>query len=108
MNELREEQKNTDDILECLSDKIDMLVESDRDSIKAYITEKHHHFCYQVGWIDDFSLECLERRFKHYRDEGGNSFIGGFMDELRNLPKGSAIQDLSKPMDHDHDYDDDC
>lgn len=57
-----------------------MLIDSDRDDIKSYITREHHYFCYQKGWIDDFSLDCCERRYKHYSDEGGNSFIGQFMD----------------------------
>lgn len=87
MNELREHQKQNDETLQGLSKKIDMLVESDRDDIKAYITKEHHKFCYDKGWIDDFSLDCLEKRFKHYADEGGNSFICGFMQELRALPK---------------------
>lgn len=87
INELREHQKQNDETLQGLSKKIDMLVESDRDDIKAYITKEHHKFCYDKGWIDDFSLDCLEKRFKHYADEGGNSFICGFMQELRALPK---------------------
>ena len=87
MNELREHQKQNDETLQDLSKKIDTLVESDRDDIKAYITKEHHKFCYDKGWIDDFSLDCLEKRFKHYADEGGNSFICGFMQELRALPK---------------------
>ena len=76
-------------ILNDLSAKIDMLIDSDKDDIKSYITREHHYFCYQVGWIDDFSLDCLERRYEHYADEGGNSFIEGFMNELRALPKQS-------------------
>ena len=87
MAQLREHQKHNDEALQGLSKKIDMLVESDRDDIKAYITKEHHKFCYDKGWIDDFSLDCLEKRFKHYADEGGNSFICGFMQELRVLPK---------------------
>lgn len=87
MTQLREHQKHNDEALHNLSKKIDILVESDRDDIKAYITKEHHKFCYDKGWIDDFSLDCLEKRFKHYADEGGNSFIGGFMQELRALPK---------------------
>lgn len=87
MSQLREHQKHNDEILKNLSKKIDTLVESDRDDIKAYITKEHHKFCYDKGWIDDFSLDCLEKRFKHYADEGGNSFICGFMQELRTLPK---------------------
>lgn len=87
MNELREHQKINDETLKSLSKKIDVLVQSDKDDIKAYITKEHHKFCYDKGWIDDFSLDCLEKRFKHYADEGGNSFICGFMEELRALPK---------------------
>ena len=87
MIQLREHQKHNDEALQDLSKKIDTLVESDKDDIKAYITKEHHKFCYDRGWIDDFSLDCLEKRFKHYADEGGNSFICSFMQELRALPK---------------------
>ena len=84
---LKASQESTDKTLECLSKKIDMLINSDKDDIKSYITRQHHYFCYQIGWIDDFSLDCLERRYEHYAEEGGNSFIEGFMNELRALPK---------------------
>ena len=87
MDDLKANQNETDAALKDLSDKIDMLINSDKDSIKAYITQRHHWFCYDKGWIDDFSLDCLEKRYQHYEDEGGNSFIGSFMDELRALPK---------------------
>ena len=89
MTTLKANQQTTDKILNDLSAKIDMLIDSDKDDIKSYITREHHYFCYQVGWIDDFSLDCLERRYQHYADEGGNSFIEGFMNELRALPKQS-------------------
>ena len=87
MKTLQANQQMTDKVLQNLSAKIDMLVDSDKDAIKSYITKQHHYFCYQVGWIDDFSLDCLEKRYGHYADEGGNSFIEGFMEELRALPK---------------------
>ena len=86
-NTLKINQQATDKILKNLSMKIDMLIDSDKDDIKSYITKEHHYFCYQIGWIDDFSLDCLERRYQHYANEGGNSFIRGFMEELRALPK---------------------
>ena len=87
MKTLQANQQMTDKVLQNLSAKIDMLIDSDKDAIKSYITKQHHYFCYQVGWIDDFSLDCLEKRYGHYADEGGNSFIEGFMEELRALPK---------------------
>lgn len=86
MTELKQNQQATDKILKDLSTKIDMLINSDRDDIKSYITRQHHYFCYKLGYIDDFSLDCIEKRFKHYSDQGGNSFIENFMKDLRALP----------------------
>ena len=85
----RIEQNQLDIIksLESLNNKINVLIESDKDDIKADLTRIHHFYCYNQKWIDDYTLECCEKRYKHYRDEGGNSFIEGFMNELRNLPK---------------------
>lgn len=70
-----------------MQEQIDLLIESDKDAIKAYITKEHHHFCYEQKWIDDYSLDCLEKRFGHYIEEHGNSFIESLMTELRNLPR---------------------
>ena len=75
-----------------LSQRLDMLIESDKDSIKSFLTDKHHYFCYEQKWIDDYSLECCERRFAHYQHEGGNSYIEGFMTDLRALPMLPPIQ----------------
>lgn len=70
-----------------MQEQIDLLIESDKDAIKAYITKEHHYFCYEQKWIDDYSLDCLEKRFGHYVEEHGNSFIESLMTELRNLPR---------------------
>jgi hypothetical protein len=64
-----------------------MLIESDKDDIKSFITKEHHYYVEQKKWIDKFSLDCIEKRYKHYKDEGGNSFIEDLMGELRKLPK---------------------
>lgn len=86
MTKLKNDQQTTDEILKDLSKKIDILIDSDKDDIKSYITREHHYFCYKLGYIDDFSLDCIQKRFKHYSDEGGNSFIENFMKDLRALP----------------------
>lgn len=70
-----------------LHKSIDMLIESDKDDIKAWLTQQHHYFCFQKGYIDDYSLDCMEKRYKHYADEGGNSFVATLMSEVRALPK---------------------
>ena len=81
---LLESQNET---LRILTDKINLLIDSDKDSIKSFITDRYHHFCYDKKWIDDYSLDCIEKRYKHYTDEGGNTFINDLMKELRALPK---------------------
>lgn len=101
INELQEKNKEQDEKISQLLNsqtelnkdvqriltQLDGLISSDKDAIKAYITKEHHYFCYQTGWIDDYNLDCIERRYKHYKDLGGNSFAAALMDELRSLPR---------------------
>lgn len=58
----------------------------DKNDIKAWLTEKHHHFT-DKGWVDDYSLDCIEHRYQDYIALGGNSFIKNLMKEIRALPK---------------------
>lgn len=87
VDELKEAKEDTNNSVDKINDSIAMLIESDKESIKAYVTERHHFFVYEHGWIDDYSMECLERRFLIYQHEHGNSFVEGLMDEIRALPK---------------------
>ena len=87
MKELTQQQEKTKQQLDDINNKIDLLISSDRDDIKSYITKEHHFFVYNKRWIDDYSLDCIERRYKHYKEEGGNSFIKDLIDEIRELPK---------------------
>ena len=64
-----------------------LLTESDRDDIKGWIVNQYHHFCENQKWIDDFSMDVLEKRYSHYKKEGGNSYIAELMDQLRALPR---------------------
>lgn len=72
-----------------MREAIQILMDSDKDDIKSWITSQHHYFCYEKGFIDDYSLDCIEKRFKHYQDEGGNSYAEDLMKDLRALPKVS-------------------
>ena len=83
----KEEINGMKDCLNKLNDSVHLLINSDKDAIKAYITRQHHYFVYEQKWIDDYSLDCIERRFVHYQQEGGNTFIQELMQELRALPK---------------------
>lgn len=75
-----------------LKDRVQTLTDRVQDSTKAYIIDKHHHFVYQVKAIDDMSLQELERRFVYYKAAGGNTFIDGLMEEVRDLPKVTVEQ----------------
>lgn len=79
-----------------MSKAINILIESDRDDIKSWITEKHHYFCYELGYIDDYDYQCIEARYKHYKEEKGNTFIDGFMEDIRMLPKVSIVEKKEK------------
>lgn len=78
---------NLTDNVEVLADNVDLLISSDRDAIKAFITSQHHFLCYEQKWIDDYTLDCIEKRYNHYVEEHGNSFIEQLMNEIRELPK---------------------
>lgn len=74
-----------------MQQSIDLLIASDKDDIKAWITAQHHLFVYEYKCIDDYSLDCIEKRYSHYTAEGGNSFIETLMNEIRALPKVSVL-----------------
>ena len=70
-----------------MDEQIDILTRSDKDDIKAFITREYHYFTEQKGWIDDYSMDCIEKRYSHYKEYHGNTFIDTLMEELRDLPR---------------------
>lgn len=90
---LKEQQLKMHADMDNMMKSIQLLLDSDKDDIKAWITDKHYHFCYEKRYIDDYSLDCLERRYAHYIDEGGNHFIHQLMDEIRQLPRVSNVDE---------------
>lgn len=86
-NSFSERVKLLEDNSSILVEKINLLIVSDMDNIKSYITEKHHYYCYTKHWIDDYTLECCENKYQHYKDEGGKFNLDALMKELRNLPR---------------------
>ena len=80
-------QKDFQSSIQTIVSQLQILMDSDKDAIKAFITKEHHYFCYEKGWIDDYNLDCLEKRFNHYQAENGNSFVEALMEEVRALPR---------------------
>ena len=84
--EFEAHKKNINKVINSYQEQLDILIDSDRDDIKADIVKQYHYFVENRQWIDDFSLDTIERRYQHYKDEGGNSYIQGLMEKIRQLP----------------------
>lgn len=68
--------------LGAMDDKINKITTSNMHDIKSWIVDKHHTLMKQKR-IDDFTMDTLEKRYDDYVALGGNSYIGGLMNELR-------------------------
>lgn len=87
LENFQKELKYITETVDKINTEVSILKESDKDDIKAFITREHHYFCYTKGWIDDFSMDCIEKRYGHYVQENGNSYVADLMQNLRALPK---------------------
>lgn len=73
--------------VENISARLDLLTESDKDDIRGWIVERYHYYKNIDIPIDSFTMDTIEKRYQHYRDEGGNSYITDIMEELRDMAK---------------------
>ena len=87
MKEIKQSVFSIEKIIEKLADKVQLLLVSDRDDIKSFITREYNYFVLEKGEIDHYSLQAIEKRYDHYIEEGGNSYVGDLMSALRTLPK---------------------
>lgn len=87
ISEARQQQKDNQQEISCLKDNFAVVNERLQENSRNAIIDKHHYFCYEIGAIDDLSLQSLERRYLYYKSAGGNSFIDGLMEEIRSLPR---------------------
>ena len=91
-DEEMEDQKTEDKILDKIEDLEDQFSAlyhegcASLNDIRADIVKQHHYFMTK-GYIDDFSMDAIEKRYDHYKAEGGNSYISDLMHDLRKLPK---------------------
>ena len=71
--DLKKTLENQTKEISSLKSQIGTLTERTQDSTRAYLIDKHHHFCYQIHGIDDMSLQDMERRFMYYKAAGGEN-----------------------------------
>lgn len=81
--------------VDTIDEAVKDLTESDKEDIKAYITNRYRYFVKDVGHIDEFTLDCIEKRYNRYKKEGGNSFIDELMAQIRALPRETGPSDPS-------------
>ena len=71
--------------LSAVDDKTNLLIDSDKEGIKSFITDKFYE-AKEKGYIELHVLETLELRYKKYLQENGNTYVKKLMDTLRMLP----------------------
>lgn len=71
--------------MENIESQLIQLTQSDMHDIKSWMVEKHHQLT-EAGWVDDFTMDTIEKRFDDYKKENGNSYVEGLVNEIRALP----------------------
>ena len=82
------------DVLSELSEKIDLLLDSDKESIKGFITNEYHYWM-RLGYIDIYSLKVIDERFEKYKKEKGNTFVADMVSELHKLDRQCVTQNCT-------------
>ena len=78
-----------------ISEKIDVLQASDKDAIKSWVVMLYRKYKGNPAELDSMEMDLLERRFGHYTQEGGNSYVSELMEELRNTYKKKEETNVS-------------
>ena len=71
--------------LTLMDQKTTLLIESDKEGIKAYIVDKYYK-ALESGYINTHTLQIVEQRYEKYLQENGNTYIRSLMEKLRDLP----------------------
>ena len=79
--------KKNQQTIEKLSKSMALLIESDKDGIKAWIVSKYHQFKEHPEQLDDIEWDLLNKRFNHYKEQGGNSYIEDLMTIMEQIYK---------------------
>ena len=80
-----------------ITTRLELLTESDKDDIRSWIVEKRNYYkAHPEEKIDNFIMDTIEKRYQHYKDEGGNSYITTVMQKIRNLPVTEEINHEKK------------
>ena len=80
--------KILEDKISKLESQINVLITSDVEYIRAYITDSYKKFVKELHHIDLMSLQNVESIYNRFLQETGSEdeFLSKLMRELRNLP----------------------
>lgn len=78
-----------------INKKINMLQASDRDAMKSWIVTLYHKYKENPKQLGSMQMDLLERRYRHYKDQGGNSYIDQLMEDLRAIYKEKGESHVS-------------
>ncbi len=83
---MEKRMENIESGMENIESQLIQLTQSDMHDIKSWMVEKHHQLT-EAGWVDDFTMDTIEKRFDDYKKENGNSYVEGLVNEMRALPR---------------------
>lgn len=67
--------------------QVSLITERLQETTRGHIIDKHHYFCYELRYVDDLSLQSLEREYLYYKASGGDTYVDGLMEDIRELPR---------------------
>lgn len=72
-----------------IEERLELLTRSDRDDIKSWLVEKYNFYKDNPDKpISHHTMDTIEKRYAHYKSEGGNSYIDeNIIPELRQMAK---------------------
>ena len=76
---------NLDNKLTIMDQKSTLLIESDKEGIKAYIVDKYYK-AIKDGYINPHAMQTIELRYEKYLQENGNTYVRALLEKLRGLP----------------------
>lgn len=93
-----ENNSNIVNQIDNINKNVDMLMDSDKESIRAFLLNEYHKWEH-LGYIDVYSLAICEDKYKKYELEKGNTFVKDIMNELRQLEKRfNVLKDGRDPI----------
>lgn len=81
--------------VEKIDKKTTMLQQSDMDAIKSWIVMLYRKYKKAPSELDHMEMDLLERRYEHYKQQGGNSYIDEIMEDLRAIYKEKGESNVS-------------